>query len=174
MIDQKRTAAVERDDLRNRMVACGDCSVEEDMSDSQHDEMKRDIRRIDTELDSHERETDRAITALSTHFEHISSTLDSQAKLLSQIDKRMGALEGDIKKYNNMRERLDGIERVQESMAQDYVPRPEFNGAINSVREFVKEKVDGLAGRFALLMWIIGAGFGVTFTALGFLIFGGG
>ena len=156
-----RSAAVERADLRDRLIPCGDFDFEEsEMSDEkQHDDMRRDIRRIDTELDSHERETDRAVTELSTHYSHISATLDAQAQLLSQIDKRMGKIEVDLGRYNNMRERLDGVERAQATLGTDFVPRREFNGMVGSIRNQIKT-----------MQWVFGIGFSLNGGLLAGLI----
>lgn len=171
-----REASIMRADLRNRMVPCGDCDFEESTMDAQHEEMKRDIRRIDTELDSHERETDRAITELSTHYSHISATLDSQAQLLAQIDKRMGKIEVDLGRYNNMRERLDDVERTQAAMGTAYVPRDEFNSALGSVRQHAEGKVAVVEGKLRMLVWGIGGFLTLASGSVGFIaarVFGG-
>lgn len=171
-----KAAAIEWADLRDRMIPCGDCE-ERDVSDErQHDEIKREMRRIDTELDSHERETDRAVTELATHYKHISSTLDSQSLLLSQIDKRIGAIEVDLGKYNNMRERLDMVERTQSALATAYVPREEFNGALGSVRQYSEGKSAGVEGKLRILVWGVGVFITLASGTIGFLasaIFGG-
>lgn len=165
-----RAAAIERADLRHRMIPCGDCSFEEnEMGDVHHEEMKRDIRRIDTELDSHERETDRAVTELSTHYKHISSTLDAQAHLLTQIDKRIGKMEVDLGKYNNMRERLDLLERSHGMLATEYVPRQEFNGALGSVRQHSEGKAAVLEGKLRMLVWGLGVFITIASGTIGFV-----
>ena len=155
-------AAALSGDLRNEMIPCGECNFEEEYfvsDEKQHDDIRRDIRRIDTELDSHERETDRAITMLSTNYNHIASALEAQQKLLAQIDQRMGKMEVDLGRYNNMRERVDGLERAQSQLGVDFVPRNEFNGAVGSLRNQIKT-----------MQWVFGVGFSINGGLLAGLI----
>jgi chromosome segregation ATPase len=175
-VADSRVAAIEGADLRNQMIPCGDCEESEMSDDRQHDDIKRDIRRIDTELDNHERETDRAITELATHYKHISSTLDAQGQILTHIDKRIGKMEVDLGRYNNMRERLDIVERTQSALATAYVPRDEFNGAVGSVRQFADVRSTGTEGKLRMLVWGVGVFITLASGTIGFVasaVFGG-
>lgn len=157
-----KTTAVYSADLRSAYIPCGDCSFEEEYL-SDHDDIKRDIRRLDTELDGHERETDRGITELRSNYVHIAKALDSQTVMLSQLDKRMGHMEVEIGRYNNLRERLDGLEQTEAKRSDTYVPRPEFNQTMVSVRQHADSvsskalsKADKVEGRLTTMVWGVG------------------
>ena len=163
-------------DLRDNKIPMGGCEDEEVRVMAELDNIKRDIRRLDTELDGHEQENARTITELSVGLLNIGKQLDTQAQTLQGISDRVGHLEVKIDRYNNLRERMDQAEQFIDKMGTSYVPRAEYQGALNSVREYAKGKADAVTGKMTMLVWAIGIGFSATGGAIGFLaarVFGG-
>lgn len=144
-------------DLRDHLIPCGECGFEDAMSSADIETIKRDVRRLDTELDGHEQENARTITELATTVKHISTVLDNQARIMEELKRQFSEMERKLDRYNNLRERIDAVERSREALPSDYVPRPEFNGAINSLR-----------GEIRTMKWI----FGIGFTAVAGLLTG--
>lgn len=144
-------------DLRDHLIPCGECGFEDAMSNVDLENIKRDVRRLDTELDGHEQENARTITELATTVKHISTVLDNQARIMEGLERRFGEMERKLDRYNNLRERTDALERSREKLSTDYVPRQEFNGAINALR-----------GEIRTMKWI----FGIGFTAVAGLLTG--
>lgn len=174
-----RYARIMTYDTRNRMIPCGDCSFEEDEMpepDHQHEPPEHIVQQLARHeawiheiRDSSTRmiaEQGRDLKWMIEHMEKLGATIE-------KIDARQDRMESELSKHNNFQKRLQAVEETHENLADNYIPRTEFDAAMQSVRESVTEKVNAVSGRFSLLVWIIGAGFGVSFTALGFIIFGG-
>lgn len=169
-------------DLRNRLIPCGDCAFDDEehtMSDKHPDHAHDPPEHIVQQLARHEAwiheirdSSTRLISEQGRDLKWIREHMEKLGAMFEKIDARQDRMESELAKHNNFQSRLRVLEESRDTLAEEYVPRPEFDGAINSVRETMKDKVDALAGRFALLMWIVGAGFGIAFTALGFIIFG--
>lgn len=138
------------------------------MSD-EHRPFEEKLMRLETEIDSHERETTRAITDLSTSFRYIQQSLNSTHTAVTHLDQRMDQMERKLDAYNNLRERVDMNERCLDNLPANFVPRPEFDGAMKSVRQFAETKVEAVAGRISMLTWAIGIGFSTAGAAIGFL-----
>jgi len=138
------------------------------MSD-EHQEIKDALRRIDIELEAHERESNRVIVALSTSFDYIKTMLEKQEVLSERVNSRVNAMELKLDQYNNLRERIDLTEECLRGLSQAYVPRHEVNAAMGSVRQFAETKVEGVSGKMVMLVWAIGIGFSTVGGVLGFL-----
>ncbi len=158
----KKADAVYSADLRNTYIPCGDCDFEEEyMAD--HEKLERDIRRIDTELEGHMQENLRAITTLQTNYSHITRALDSQGRILEQIDKRMAHIEVAVGGVPALKERLDVIEGVEKTRSEHYIPRHEYNASLISVRQYAEgegakavAKADRVEGRLTMMVWGVG------------------
>jgi hypothetical protein len=142
---------------------------EECIMPDEHQELKDAIRRIDVELDGHERESARVITELSTSFGYIKLMLEKQVVLSERNEERMNMLEMKLDQYNNLRERIDLTEECMRGLSQAYVPRHEINAAMGSVRQFTETKVEGISGKMVMLVWAIGIGFSTVGGVLGFI-----
>ena len=161
--------AVYFDDLRNRMIHVGDCSMKETSVSDEHKVLQEAILRLETEVDSHERESTRIITDLTTSFRYIQQMLEGQQKMVENLDRRMDDMERKLDRYNDLRVRVDDTEACMKALGTNFVPRSEFNGALSSVREYAKQKADGTRGRLAMLVWAIGIGFTAMGGTLGFI-----
>ena len=157
MIDNDALLAA---DLRDRMVPCGDCE-EDELSDI--DGTKRDVRRVETELEGHIQENLRVITSLQTNYAHITQALESQGRILEQIDKRMAHIEVALGAVPAIKERMETMEAVEAKRSQDYVPRNEYNGSLVSVSQYAEAqaerataKAEKVEGRLTMMVWGIG------------------
>jgi hypothetical protein len=158
----KTADAVYSADLRNSAIPCGDCDFEEEHV-SDHDKIERDIRRLDTELEGHVNENLRAITALQTNYSHITHALESQGRILEQIDKRMAHIEVAVGGVPALKERLDVIEGIEKTRSEHYIPRHEYNASLISVRQYAENegakataKADKVEGRLTMMVWGVG------------------
>jgi DNA repair exonuclease SbcCD ATPase subunit len=131
------------------------------------------LERHENELKSLRDSSTRLISEQGADIRWMRDHLEKLAGVIDKIDARQDRMEGELSKHNNFQGRLRTLEDVNKEMSSEYIPRVEVNAALLSIREHVKERFDSLAARFALLTWAMGAGLGICFTALGFLIFGG-
>lgn len=166
-------------DLRDRLVPCGNCDFEEEyvqQADHKHEapeHIVQQLARHEAWIHEIRDSSTRMIAEQGSDLRWMRDHIEKLSAVIDKIDERQDSMQADLAKHNHFQTRLRTLEEARDTLPDEFIPRAEFDGAINSVRENVKGKVEGLAGRFALLMWIVGAGFGVTFTALGFIIWGG-
>jgi uncharacterized coiled-coil DUF342 family protein len=123
--------------------------------------MEDQIKRLETKLEGHELENSRAITDLTATLRHMTETLSSYTSKFDALQESVNEMKTNLTKYNNLRERMDDLERIAEARMTEFVPRNEFNGAFKSVREFAEGRASTVQGRLAVVMWAMGALFGV-------------
>ncbi len=66
-----------------------------------------------------------------------------------ELSRRIDEQDKKLDRYNNLRERVDIIEQTHDRLSKDFIPREEFNGAVNSLREQIKSG-------FGNLKWVLG------------------
>jgi len=169
-------------DLRHRLIPCGNCDFddeEDDMNEKiphhEHDPPQHIIQQLSRhEAWIHEiRESStRMIAEQGTDLKWMREHIEKLGAVIDKIDARQDRMESELSKHNQFQARVRKLEENHEALPEEFVPRSEFDGAIKSVRETLEDKTKGLSERFTLLIWIVGGGFGIMFTALGFMIFG--
>lgn len=163
-------------------VNCPECVF--DMDDIKNDHTHPTPKHIEDQLARHEAyigefrgESARMWGQVTTDLSYIKDGLDKLTHSTERHDQRLDHLEREIHKYNNLRERLDLLEKTHDRLASDFVPRPEFNGALNSIREQSiagDESIkDALQSGLSSIRWVLGGLVGGMFALAMYLIFGG-
>lgn len=167
--------------FRFTAVDCPECAfdMEELNTDHSHpvpDHVTDQLKRHEAYIAEFRGESARMWGAVTTDLSYIKSALDKLTNSTERHDQRLDHLEREIHKYNNLRERLDLLEKTHDRLASDFVPRPEFNGALNSIRE---QSIDGdnsikeaLQSGLSSIRWVLGGLVGGMFALAMYLIFG--
>lgn len=168
--------------FRFTLVDCPECVFE--MEELNTDHSHPTPKHVEDQLNRHEAyigefrgESARMWGQVTTDLSYIKKAVDKLAHSTERHDQRLDHLEREIHKYNNLRERLDLLEKMHDRLSSDFVPRPEFNGALNSIREQSVEGdasiKDALAAGLSSIRWVLGGLVGGMFALAMYLIFGG-
>lgn len=107
------------------------------------------MKRHEMYIDQLQGESARMFGSIEASLEFIKGQITEINSGWRQLSARLDEQEKKLDRYNNLRERVDIIEQTHDRMAKDYVPRDEFNGALNSLRDQIKTG-------FANQKWVIG------------------
>jgi protein-arginine kinase activator protein McsA len=154
-------------------VDCPECVFEvEEMPDMEKQVPEHDhpvpqhvtdqLKRHEMYIDQLQGENARMFGQIESALEYIRQAVDSQAQKTDANSVRLGHIEREIGKYNNVKERVDLLEETHKRLSSEYVPRAEFNGALASIRDSINT-----------LKWILGGFIAGTFALAMYMIFGG-